>query len=148
MGMENMVEGDPLTAEEFENKSADALLEAKILLNRRRYLTAYGCIGFSIECALKATILRLHQLNAWPSDFRARGWGTHDLNKLLDYAGLSEEMRRELDAGSKLGSAWLTVKDWDNQARYGRVEDYGTARDMVKAANNPIWGVLAWLGKK
>ena len=57
-------------------------------------------------------------------------------------------MRREVDAATKVGAAWLVVKDFDNQARYGRVEDYSIGRDMLKAANNPIWGVLAWLAKK
>jgi len=143
-----MTAGNPLTADEWDAKSKEHLQEAKFLQSRRRYLSVYANVGFAIECALKAAIMRKHRLNGWPADFRQRGWGTHDLNKLLKYAGLADEMRQEVDAATKVGAAWLTVKDWDNQARYGRLEDYSTGRDMLKAANNPIWGVLSWLAKK
>jgi len=63
-----MVLGAPLTADEWEAKAKSHIEEAKFLLNRRRYLPVYRDVGFAVECALKAVIMRKHGLNGWPSD--------------------------------------------------------------------------------
>lgn len=115
-------------------------VEARHLLSAGHYSGAYYLAGYTVECALKACICRGIQPGVWPEKGFSNEIHTHDLAKLLKFAGLD----REVAATKQLAVNWNVVKDWTEVSRYG-VKYYQEAFDLLAAVSDPNEGVLAWL---
>ena len=109
----------------------------------------YGFSGLAVECALKAVIMRRQGMNRWPDRDSKPELYIHDLKRLLKYSGLKPEIQAEIDKGTDLAAAWLTVKDWDIEKRYtGKGMPKKTATEILRCANHRDYGLVPWLSKK
>ncbi|MBA7668585.1 hypothetical protein ES703_76698 [subsurface metagenome] len=107
---------------------ADALVEA------RRYDGAIYLCGYAVEMALKTRICKTLHWSAYPEtrgEFRGyQSFRTHDLDVLLRLSGVEEELRREHL------SDWLTMAEWDPEARYKPIGSgsEADAKSMIESA--------------
>ena len=125
------------------------LKDAQILLGRKRWSGAYYLCGYSIECALKACLLRhLGESDAvfGNPDYRkllADCW-THDLVKLVDLAGLKTKLDSECSANSAFRGFWGQTKAWKETSRYQELAE-AEARALYEAVSNNPDGVFRWI---
>jgi hypothetical protein len=117
---------------------------AKDLLAKGRFSTAYYLAGLAVECALKAKIARAFKASTWPTKKFVNDVYCHDLEALVNQAGLSPQLKHQQTIGS-FGTLWKTVRTWKNDSRYTVWSD-AEARDMVRAALGRS-GVLSWIKK-
>ena len=118
--------------------------EATILLGERCYSGAYYLAGYAIECALKSGIAKQFRRHDIPDKRLVNGIHVHDLVKLLDLAGLRDELTRAGRANPALLINWAIVKDGSEVRRY-EFARASEARDMCEAVTSPTDGVLPWL---
>ena len=72
---------------------------------------------------------------------------THNLEKLLEVAGLKNEFQGEIQKNSMLFDNWLIIQDWSEQARYLSAISEQKAQSMIAAITDQQSGVLRWLKK-
>jgi hypothetical protein len=117
--------------------------EARILLKSRRQLGAYYLAGYAVECALKACIAKRRKRFEFPPKRKeVEKMYSHDLDTLLDVAGLGTQLQREIATNPGFAVNWNTVKDWTAESRY---KTSGlNAKDLYNAVTGPN-GVLPWI---
>jgi len=69
---------------------------------------------------------------------------THEIDVLLEVAGLVLQRKTDVTANPILGANWLLVKDWDEEARYQRWTE-PEARKLFVAVTDSTNGVLTWI---
>lgn len=117
--------------------------EARVLLRSRRQLGAYYLAGYAVECALKACIAKQRKRFEFPPKKRSvEKMYSHDLDELLDVAGLDAQLKKEIAANPDFAANWNTVKDWTAESRYQTSGLNG--KDMYNAVTGPN-GVLSWI---
>lgn len=124
------------------------LHEARLLLRAGAFQGAYYLVGYAVECALKACIARQFRQHEIPDKELVRDVYTHDLDKLLNLAGLRPTLQRDVVAHPPLQTNWNLVKDWKAIARYNPRVTRREARDLYSACVSRPHGVLAWLRKQ
>lgn len=117
--------------------------EAKLLLDAEEYAGAYYLLGYAVECALKACIVRALPPRSMPDRKTVAAFYTHELEQLLTLA----ELRPALNADAARRVSWAKVKDWSEQARYREDVTAEDARALYDACVRPGSGVLPWLRK-
>jgi HEPN domain-containing protein len=98
---------------------------ATSLLESRHWGPAYHLAGYSVECGLKACIARKFREHDFPDRQTVIDSYTHNLEKLVRTAGLSNELRLAEDDSDIFKLNWARVKDWSAESRY---EDQGQTR--------------------
>lgn len=109
------------------------LVDAKVLLNNKRYFASVYIAGYCLELVLKYRIAKIMQFNkGFPenkTEFNSyyldtrkvllhntirelRDIRNHDLSKLLHYSG------EEVKVLSRLNVEWEDVKNWSPEMRY------------------------------
>ena len=133
-----------MTRSDFQRLAGVRIEEARILLANQAWDGAYYLAGYAVECALKACIAKLTMAEDFPDKKLAERSWKHDLNELIDVAGL--EALRKIDAprGSPRDFNWKTVKDWNEQSRYGR-KTQSEAESLYNAITGTTDGVLPWI---
>lgn len=129
----------------FRQVAQSRLRDAKALAEARRYSGAYYLAGYSVECGLKACLSRQTRRSSFPT--RQKGEDdpyTHDLAKLLRLSGLKSKHEAYLSANTNFQTYWNVVKDWKEDSRYAR-KSKSEALDLIKAVEDPIDGVMAWI---
>ncbi|QEP42036.1 HEPN domain-containing protein [Ectothiorhodospiraceae bacterium BW-2] len=121
------------------------LTEAEKLLSANCYHGAYYLAGYAIECALKSCIAKQVQQYDFPDKNLTNNSYTHDLEKLINTAGLKQQLSEQEKSDETLYSNWLTAKDWSETSRYECELSQSMAEDMISAINDPESGVLQWL---
>lgn len=117
--------------------------EARILLRNRRPLGAYYLAGYAVECALKACIAKQRKRYEFPPNrSRIEKMYSHDLDTLIDVAGLKAELQREIEKNPEFAENWNTVKDWTVDSRYETSALNG--KELYNAVIGPN-GVLPWI---
>jgi hypothetical protein len=116
------------------------LEEAGILLKAKKYSGAYYLAGYSVEFGFKACIAKKTRRHGYPDKDFALKCYTHDLEKLLDLAGL----KTALLADASLQLCWAVVKDWSEQTRFER-KNRAEAQGLYDAIAEPAHGVLPWI---
>ena len=101
--------------------------------------------GYAVECALKACIARQFQQHDIPNRKLVNDAYTHDLDKLLDLAGLRPTLQQEAVANQPLQTNWNVVKDWEETSRYNPGITQEEAQDLYSACTARQHGILAWL---
>ena len=119
--------------------------EGRILLRAGGFQGAYYLAGYAVECALKACIARQFQRHDIPDRKLVNDVYTHDMDKLLDLAGLRAALQQEARARAPLQTNWNVVKDWKETARYNPDITAQEARDLYSACIARRNGVLPWL---
>ena len=75
---------------------------------------------------------------------------THDVDRLLEAAGLSDLLKNDLARNEELQLDWETVRDWSEQSRYelskgdpagGLVE----AQLLIDSVESEKGGILRWI---
>jgi HEPN domain-containing protein len=125
------------------------LKDANALLGRRRWSGAYYLCGYSIECSLKACLLRyLGESGAVfgdPSYLKElKDCWTHDIDKLVKLAGLRVELDIACGANTTLDNFWKVTKDWKETSRYEEKSET-EAKALYEAVNNNPDGVFRWI---
>jgi hypothetical protein len=130
----------------------ERLRDAKALLDGGRWEFAYAA-GYAVECALKSGILARMIYTAWvfQEKWKAEECLTHDLGKLIDLAGLRNELNARLTAAAAAGPPsgafigyWDTVRQWKVTSRYESKTE-AEARALYEAISHNPDGVLQWI---
>lgn len=100
-------------------------------------------MGYAVECALKACIVRVLPRQSMPDRKMVNTFYTHDLEQLLTLA----DLRQTLNAEASRRVSWAIVKDWSEQARYRDDVTDADARALYEACVRPGSGILPWLRK-
>ncbi len=132
---------------DLQNLATIRLRDAEVLLDNGRYDGAYYLLGYVIECALKACIAKQTKEFDFPDQRRVSDSYTHDLNRLLNLSGLSQEYQRESKINPAFADNWNIVKEWKESKRYESGIGEATARQFNSAVVDSTNGVLPWLQK-
>jgi HEPN domain-containing protein len=135
-----------LNRTDLQQLADDRVLDAEALLNAGRWSGAYYISGYAVECALKACIAKQTSLHDFPDKNLAQKAYTHDLQDLLDLAGLNLQLKLDTMPASNpsLGNNWQLVKDWNERARYQPKTEV-QARELYDAVTDTANGVLQWI---
>lgn len=133
---------------DLQNLSRQRRREAAALLRARHFPGAYYLLGYAVECALKACIARQTRRFDFPSKEIAPKVFVHDLQKLVNLAGLSADLERDLKANAALQVNWAIVRDWSEESRYDLSITRAQARDLYSACTSRTHGVLPWLRQR
>ena len=120
------------------------LKEARVLLGAHCWEGAYYLAGYSVECALKACIAKQTERYEFPDRQKTNAVHTHDLDTLIQFAGLSPALQglQTIDPG--LLADWRIVREWWEQSRYER-PTRAEAEDLLRAVGTRRRGILRWL---
>ena len=127
--------------------------EARALLAAEFPGGAYYLAGYAIECALKACIAKRTHEHDFPEKKLVIDSHTHHLGKLLDLAGLSDLLKKDVVGNIELKLDWETVREWSEQSRYGLFDDdpighwsgLASAQSLIDAVESKKGGVLRWI---
>jgi hypothetical protein len=132
---------------DWQKLAAERIADARALLKAGRWGAAYYLAGYAIEAALKACVLaRLAPEPEIVFDdrrFSEKCW-THDLQQLVELAGLTAALDADIAAGPGLDDNWETVKDWRETRRYKRTVK-ADAQGLYDAITNKKHGILPWI---
>lgn len=130
---------------ELQQLAADRLADAKALLAAQRWPGAYYLGGYSVECALKACIIRrLMAKDEFPEKrFSEQCW-THNLAQRFAVAGLKADFDAALSADQDLLANWEAVRNWTEASRYAHTTR-AKAEEMYDAIADKKHGVLTWI---
>ena len=136
---------DPMTRAELQLLTRDRLRDAKALLAARRWSGAYYVSGYAVECALKSCIIvYLMKTDQFPTRrFSEQCW-THDLQQLVNLAGLQATFDADMAADPVLKAQWAIVRRWNEASRYVR-KTRKEARLLYNANTLKKHGVLSWI---
>jgi len=120
------------------------------LLDAGEFAGAYYLAGYAVECALKACIARKTQQYEFPDWQKVRESYTHDPDKLLKMAELSDALATARQKKPKLDVSWALVRRWSVDARYlgPRRSAKREAVDLYTAIADAENGVLRWLKRR
>jgi hypothetical protein len=116
------------------------------LLAAKRWPGAYYLAGYALECGLKACVLAYVERTGVifeDKKFAQRCW-THDIEELVQAAGLKVDRDRASGANPTLGQNWLTARDWSESSRY-RMHTQLQAETLFSALTDNPDGVLPWV---
>jgi len=136
----------PITRREFQRLADLRAEEAGVLVRNRKQQGAYYLAGYAVECALKACIARATKRYEFPPKPEyVRKLYVHDLDKLLQLAGIDLQLENDMRTNTALANNWNVVKVWDDKTRY--VASGLKGRDMYQALIGPD-GVLTWIKQR
>lgn len=118
--------------------------DAEVLMAGDRPEAAYYLGGYAVECALKACVARQTKEHEFPDRRRVNDSYTHDLDQLLQVAGLVRLFEERAATDPRFEENWLLVKEWTEGSRYERRAD-SEARTLLAAVMDEDHGVLPWL---
>jgi len=117
--------------------------ESRILLAKGKQQGAYYLAGYAVECALKACIAKKTRRYEFPpKKSYVEKIYQHNLDGLVNAAGLDAELKNEISANLAFAANWTTVKDWTAETRYRTSGLNG--KDMYNAVVGAD-GVLPWI---
>ena len=124
---------------EFQTLAQQRIKEARTLFAADPDCASgsYYLAGYAVECALKACIVKLSVEDFYRKSLGAN-YFSHDLKKLLDYAGLT------LPARPVVQENWRRVILWTEESRY-RIRTVAQAQASLDAIDDPAEGILTWL---
>lgn len=115
----------------------------------KRWSGAYYLTGYAVECALKACLLKY--LGESTAVFGELGYlkrlaecWTHDLEKLVNLAGLDRDFGQAKAASAALRGFWGVTKDWNESSRYEEKTE-AEAKALFEAVSHDPDGVFLWL---
>ncbi len=129
---------------QFQDLALERARDADALLEAGQWSGAYYMAGYAVECSLKACIAKMTNQHDYPDRGLAQRCYTHNIETLVEVAGLASLRNEHAAANAGFGSNWLVVKDWDEKARYRRWTE-PQARKLVSAVTHATSGVLSWI---
>lgn len=132
-----------MTRKDFQRLTRLRLNDARTLLKGGNNEGAYYLTGLAVERALKAAISRRTQRHEFPPKPPiVRGIYDHNLNTLLQAAGLEKVLEVAAAGNVALKKNWVLVKDWTVESRYVAT---GLDGEVIYRTTTGRNGVLAWL---
>ena len=125
--------------------SRERLQDAKVLLASGQHVGAYYLAGYAIECALKACIARKTCRFDFPDRRTVADSHTHDLQKLVELAGLKPQLDATSSVDKAFKSNWSLITRWKVEDRYklGILPD--DAEQLYRAISARKSGMMAWI---
>lgn len=134
-----------VTRADFQQLADIRLKEAKALLDTGFWDGAYYITGYAVEVALKACVIKMVMAtDAFPEKKFSENCWTHDLQKLIDLAGLRSAWVTATTADGILSGYWGIAKQWSEQTRYHRITE-AEAKQLYTAVSDAANGVLTWI---
>ena len=139
-----------MNRDDFQQLADLRLKEARALLTAEFPDGAYYLAGYAVECALKACIAKRTQQHDFPDKRLVDKSHTHDVERLMDAAGLMDLLTNEIAGNQELELDWETVREWSEQSRYDvfKGDPTGglvTAQLLIDAVESDKGGVLRWI---
>jgi hypothetical protein len=128
----------------------ERLKDAQALVEGGRWEFAFYAAGYAVECALKSCILArmIHTALVFQERWEAKVCLTHEFNKLVDLAGLRDQLNADLQAsaaaGKEFAENWKTATTWTVASRY-EAKTEANARKLCAAIADEPYGVLRWI---
>ena len=94
---------------DLQQLATTRLDEAQLLLLAGRFSGAYYLAGYSVECALKAVIAKKTQQYDFPDKQHVIKAHTHNLQTLVEQAGMDDERKsigKEIQSLQSTGELW------------------------------------------
>jgi hypothetical protein len=137
-----------LNRDKLRRLSDDRLEEARVLLENELWTGAYYMTGLAVECALKAYLAQAVQQYDFPDKNFVNRVYAHKIDELarLD-AAFWQELKNETDSDVKLRTNWNTVLLWDDEYRYGIVQQLQAA-SLYTATTEAGTGVMEWIRRR
>jgi hypothetical protein len=135
-----------LNRAELQQLSNERIEDARALLAAQQWSGAYYLAGYALECALKSCVLAYIERTGIifeDKKYAERCW-THDIEDLVQHAGLKAERDTAAAANPILRDNWLTVKDWKETSRY-HISTQLQAEKLFLALTDANDGVLPWI---
>jgi hypothetical protein len=153
-------EGGAVNQAELREMAKERIKDAKALLRGKRWGFAYYTAGYAVECGLKSCVLARMVHTAWvfQEKWEAKVCLTHEFAKLIDLAGLRNELDAKLAASAAAAAAaggppggvfagyWGTVIQWKVATRYESKTE-AEAKGLYEAITAKTDGVLKWIQK-
>ena len=133
-----------LTKDDLKTLSEARIEDAVVLFQANKYSSAYYLAGYSIELAIKVCISDLFQEGVIPDKGLVNATYTHDIEKLMNTAGISPDLKAHLKEDSQFSAYWGIVCQWSEQSRY-KITDSVTAAHLITSIKDPDHGVLEWV---
>lgn len=133
-----------MTRKELQTLAQVRIDEALALLAAKHWSGAYYMAGYAVECGLKACITKRVKRYTFPDKDLAQKCFTHNLDELARLAGLEDSRKTETAEKTAFGDNWLTVRDWNEKARY-QLWTRTAAQGLVTAVSHESDGVLQWV---
>jgi HEPN domain-containing protein len=118
--------------------------DAEVLLQNRRWASAYYLVGYAVECALKACLAKQRPQHDFPDRSESKQWYTHELRDLLKMAGLQVALEIDQTSDSLRANWTKVVSTWRPESRYYQ-QTQPMAAEMFRAVSDTKEGVLQWL---
>lgn len=131
---------------ELQQLAADRIEDARVLLANDRWTAAYYLVGYAVETALKACILKFVEETGvifTDKKFAEKCW-THRFEDLVKQADLEPKRGRDIGTNPNLGGFWGVVEAWTEVSRYEQKTET-EARDLFDAVTNNPDGVFRWI---
>lgn len=129
---------------QLQQLAEERVRDAEALLEAGQWSGAYYLAGYAVECGLKACIAKLTNQDDYPDKDLAQRCYTHNIEVLVEVAGLVLQRKTDVTANAALGANWLIVKDWSEKARY-QLWTEPQARKLFAAVTDINNGVLTWI---
>lgn len=133
-----------LTRNDLKTLTQARIDDAIILFQAGRSSSAYYLAGYSIELAIKVCISGLFQEGIIPDKGLVNATYSHDLEKLMNTAGLKPALQLKEREDEQFSAYWGIVSKWSEQSRY-TVTDSITAAHLITSIQDQEHGVLQWL---
>ena len=131
---------------DLQKMAEERIKDAKALLDGGRWEFAYYAAGYAVECALKSSLLTRMVHTGWVFEerWKAQECLTHDLDDLINLAGLTTERNEQLATNPVFVVNWGTVIRWKVTSRYESKTE-AEARELYAAITAEPDGVLKWI---
>jgi len=84
----------------------------------------------------------------FPNKQLANAAWTHNLQNLVQLAGVFPELDKDMKTSPELYLNWVVVKDWTEASRYDLTITRAQARDLYSACTRRYAGILPWIRKR
>jgi len=131
---------------DLQQLANDRVEDARILLLQNRWTAAYYLVGYAVETALKACILRFVEETGIifkDKKFAEKCW-THRIEDLVTQANLKPQLGLDIQANAALGGHWGVVEGWTEVSRYEQKTET-EARNLYNAVTNVPDGAFRWI---
>lgn len=129
---------------EIQNIALERAKDADILFNNGQYSGSYYLSGYVVECGLKACFAKTIQSDDFPDKDKIIKAYTHDINKLIEHAGLSGVLKKDRANNKTLDKNWSIAAKWNEECRY-LIMNQVDAQDMYNAVFSQNDGVFSRL---
>lgn len=133
---------------DFQTLAEVRIKESLVLLENQCYEGAYYLAGYAVECALKACIAKnTNQYDFPPDRNTVNRIYSHNLEWLVNEAGLEDAHREEVRLNSTFADYWEVVVRWAETSRYETSIAMPDAAELCLAIYDQDNGVLSWLSQ-